>query len=375
MADPPVGESSENPQKSAPVEPPLAVPTGASPRRLVTIQVLRGIAALMVVLYHVINQSAGFYAVLPTGVGRAGVDLFFVISGFVMVYVTADRERYAKQFLAMRAARIVPVYWFYTLSAAALMFVLPQLFRSNELTFRHVAMSLLFLPHETLEGSMSPVVKQGWTLNYEVFFYILFAIAMAIAARRRVTISITVLLIFAAVGYCLDLTGTSVGSIDFYFQSIILEFALGMLVASLFLQGKIDFVGPIIGIIVILVGFSAMLTLDGLYTFSNRAFIYGIPAAAIIIGVLAFESSSKSLRMPILQFIGDASYSVYLVHIFPVAVLRAIWPSPMAGALSFSLFLLLSVVSSIALGAASYYAVERTSLKYLRRLIARHLQA
>lgn len=71
----------------------LAVPTEFTSRRLVSIQCLRGIAALMVVFHHVLHQSPGFLALWPTEAGQAGVDLFFVISGFVMVYVTHDRER------------------------------------------------------------------------------------------------------------------------------------------------------------------------------------------------------------------------------------------------------------------------------------------
>jgi exopolysaccharide production protein ExoZ len=148
-----------------------------------------------------------------------------------------------------------------------------------------------------------------------------------------------------------------------------------MAIAMLFLSGKLNLLGSAVGIVMVIAGFVAIFALDPFFTTSNRAFVYGIPAAVIVIGVLAFESRSRTLRMPFLQFTGDASYSIYLVHIFPVAVLRAFWPLPMEGAASFVLFLLVSVASTIALGAVSYYAVERTSLKYLRRMIARYLPA
>jgi peptidoglycan/LPS O-acetylase OafA/YrhL len=356
---------------------PLAVPTEFTSRRLVSIQCLRGVAVLMVVFHHVLHQSTGFLAVWPTEAGQAGVDLFFVISGFVMVYVTNERERSPQQFLAMRAARIVPVYWFYTLAAAALMFVLPQLFRSNELTFKHVLLSMLFIPHESgIALDLSPVVKQGWTLNFEVFFYTLFAIAMAISVRRRVTLAVSALVVIAAAGYWLRFTGVSIGATGFYFNDIILEFAFGMLIARAFFQGKLESVCAALGVTLVVSGFAAIFVLDSWYTHSMRAFVYGLPAAAVVIGALAFERRSRALRIPFLQFAGDASYSIYLVHIFPVAVMRALWPHgplPMQGAVSFLLFLALCLAFVIALGAASYYAVERRSLKYLRKKIERYL--
>lgn len=353
----------------------LAVPTRFTSQRLVTIQALRGVAALMVVFHHVLHQSPGFLAVLPTEAGQAGVDLFFVISGFVMVYVTQDRERSPQQFLAMRAARIIPVYWFYTLSAALLMFILPQLFRSNELSLKHVVLSLLFIPHQTGTDSISPVVKQGWTLNYEMFFYLLFAIAMMIALRHRATLAISALALMAITGYFLQFSGASLGTADFYFQNIILEFALGMAIGIIFLRGGLNRIGSTFGALMVAVGFCALFALDPLYASSTRILVYGLPAALIVIGVLAFESRSQVPRMQFMEFMGDTSYSLYLVHIFPVAILRAIWPMPMDGAMSFTLFLAASVVSAVGMGAISYYAVEKTSLKYLRKVIARHLSS
>jgi exopolysaccharide production protein ExoZ len=345
----------------------LAIPTDFTSRRLVSIQCLRGIAALMIVFHHVLHQSPGFLTLWPTEAGQAGVDLFFVISGFVMVYVTHDRERSPQQFLAMRAARIIPVYWFYTLAAAALMLMVHNLFRSNELTVRHVVLSTLFIPHQT-----SPLVKQGWTLNYEAFFYVLFAIAMAISTRRRAPIAVAVLAAMAVAGYWMHFTGYSLGTAGFYFNGIILEFAFGMLIARAYLNGWLERLSPVFGGILVVAGFVALFTLpDQVW----RELAYGVPAVAIVIGALAFERRFRVLRVPVLQFTGDASYSIYLVHIFPVAVLRALWPHlmPMAGVVSFLLFLLLNVVSVVALSAFSYYAVERTSLRYLRKKIQRHL--
>lgn len=356
---------------SRPVNPPLATPTEFTSRRLVSLQVLRGIAALMVVVHHVIHQSAGFLSIWPTEAWQAGVDLFFVISGFVMVYVTSKREQSAAQFLAMRAARIIPVYWFFTLGAAALMFFLPRLYNSNELSLKHVVLSLLFIPHTSGRADLSPLVKQGWTLNYEVFFYLLFALAMAISVRRRTAIAVATLIAFSAAGHLMGLTGISLGTLSFYFQDIILEFAFGMLIATAFLNGKLDrIMAPLAGTLVV-AGFVAMFVFQS-DDLTKRALIYGLPAAAIVIGALTFEQRVP-VRLPFLQKVGDASYSIYLVHIFPIAILRAAWPMPMDGIGSLLLFLVATVVVVLILGRLSYSLVEQRSLRYLRGVIQRRI--
>jgi exopolysaccharide production protein ExoZ len=369
MAD---GERGGSGEYVGPEKPSVSVPTKYTPRRLATIQVLRGLAALMVVFHHVQDQSEGFRQIVSTQAGQAGVDLFFVISGFVMVYVTHDREQSPGQFLAMRAARIVPVYWFFTLAASLLIVLQPQLFRSNEATVRHVVLSMFFVPHNTVSGGLSPVIKQGWTLNYEAFFYVLFAIAMALSFRRRAGFSVWTLLGLAFIGYWLPLIGYSSTATNFYLNNIILEFAFGMLIAQAYLNGKFERIGPIFSVGLVAIGFIALFACDPLYSSSNRAFTYGLPAAAIVAGAVAFETRSDSFQKPFLQFVGDASYSIYLVHVFPVAMLRVIWPKiglEMSGAGSFAAFLLAAFALSIAAGAVSYYLVEKTSLKFLRRKI------
>jgi len=343
------------------------VPTEFTSRRLVAIQILRGIAALMVVFHHALHQSEGFLSLWPTEAGQAGVDLFFVISGFVMVYVTREREQSARQFIVMRAIRIVPIYWFYTLAAAFLMAVLPRLFRSNELTVSHVLLSLLFIPHDS-QGSYSPVVKQGWTLNYEVFFYVVFAIAMAISVRRRVISTTVTLTAIASLGYLLQAANPPIGILWFYLNGMLLEFSFGMLIAVAYFNGYLKRLNFKFGITLIAIGFIALFALDPLQTPNSRPLIYGAPAVVIVIGALACEKRQVRLRSRFFEFTGDSSYSIYLVHIFPIAVMRAIWPHimPMRGWLSFSLFLAISVAFVLIIAGVSYRIIEIKSLKYLR---------
>ena len=322
---------------------------------------------MMVVVHHVLHQSPGFLAVWPTEALQAGVDLFFVISGFVMVYVTMKSERSPRQFLAMRAARIVPLYWVFTLLGAALLLVLPGLFRANSFSVRHVILSLLFIPHAIQDNGSwitTPIVKQGWTLIFEVFFYILFAFAMFISIRRRVPLAVLALVAIVALGQVMRSYNISLGSADFYLNAIVLEFAFGMLIATAALQGKLDSIKAPLAAFLVIGGFVLMFLCHG-----HRVIIYGLPAVAIVVGCLALENRFR-IRMRLLQFLGDTSYSIYLVHIFPVAVLRAIWPLPMEGPASLLLFLTATLILVIFCSAISYYGIEKTSLRYLRPRIA-----
>jgi len=337
--------------------------------RLISVQCLRGIAALMVVVHHVLHQSPGFLSVWPTEAWQSGVDLFFVISGFVMVYVTSQREQSPRRFLTMRAARIVPVYWFYTLLAAGLYYVVPSLFRSNEFSLSHIVLSMLFVPHGKGDLVGIPLVKQGWTLNLEVFFYVLFAIAMAISLKHRTVLAVAALAMIAAVGpfYPIGNTSPIVWSLFFYTNPIILEFAFGMLIATAFLRGKFDFLKPPLAGVLVVSGFLAIFILP---PECERVLAYGLPAAAVLIGALAFEQHIP-IRQRFLESVGDASYSIYLVHIFAIAVLRKFWPLSMDGLASLALFLVASIALVVVIGRLSYALIERPSLQFLRKVIAR----
>lgn len=318
----------------------------------------------MVVVHHVLDQSTSFYSLLPTESFQAGVDIFFVISGFVMVYVTTFRERSAGRFLAMRAARIVPVYWFYTLCAVILMALLPKLFRSNELTFEHVVSSLLFIPHRTEATGWGPVIKQGWTLNYEVFFYLLFAIAISISINKRVGISAAALASLSAFGFVMHNHESIIG---FYSDNIILEFMFGMMIAVLYINGSIDRVGRTAGVVLLAGGACLLFVSKSDY----RVLDYGVPALFIVTGALVLERRIGVRNIRILHFFGDSSYSIYLVHVFVIAVLRAVWPVELAGIVNLLLFLGVTMALVAACSAVSYLLVERTSLRYLRSKIDR----
>ena len=155
--------------------------TTASPKRMESVQALRAVAALLVVGFHGLGMAtrAGWPA--PPPFGAFGVDIFFVVSGFVMVLTTQARTTPAK-FLGDRIARIVPLYWVITTPKVGLKLAIPTL-GALKFNLAHVLPSYAFFPWLDQLGDPYPVVYVGWTLNYEMLFYVAFAALMLDANR------------------------------------------------------------------------------------------------------------------------------------------------------------------------------------------------
>lgn len=228
-----------------------------------------------------------------TRVGAAGVDLFFVISGFIMM-TTRSSDRTAGEFLADRSWRIYPMW---------LLAVFPWLLMSSH-TPLEVVRSLTLWP---VYGSryLSPALDVGWTLSFELLFYLAFALALGTRAAIP-------LIIF---GICL-IVGYRTNSVLFWFlgSPLILEFLLGVAVASI--PSRILF-----GIPVILLGlfwfvFSSSDFYDQAFGQGAmyRVLAWGVPASLLVYGTRSLERyfASNAFEMPVL--IGSASYSIYLFH-------------------------------------------------------------
>jgi peptidoglycan/LPS O-acetylase OafA/YrhL len=206
---------------------------------LIPIQGLRAIAALGVVLHHVQYEARtrlGMPDALPYfEYGALGVDLFFVVSGFVMVYASGPlfaKAEGARIFMARRIIRIVPLYWLCTGVYVAFALLAPQLARTHY-GADVVAASLLFYPYERPDIGMFPVVGQGWTLNYEMLFYAVFSACILLPRRQAV-------LAVAAVFAALSITGRTVDlpqPFAFWASPIILEFVLGAVLGLLYVEG------------------------------------------------------------------------------------------------------------------------------------------
>jgi hypothetical protein len=272
------------------------------------------VAALAVVAHHVAGASRSYG--LPVDIlsvltpwGQSGVDLFFVISGFIMVYVQKTKARSPQSFFVSRLIRILPLYWLLTFVLILLQFIAPFLFRfSSPATYADIVASLFFLT----EGLSTPkaVLFLGWTLEYEMLFYAMFSISLFASTTQRS------ILFCAAVIFVLLIIHPSLMPSSM----MMIEFLGGMLIGLIYLRtSTVLKSGPII-----LVGGLAIFFLLMFFDFSKldygsahdlpRVLKWGIPSMLIVFGAVF----SKQGNNKVFSRIGDASYSIYLIQIFTI---------------------------------------------------------
>ena len=293
-------------------------------RKIVNIQALRGIAALMVLLPHLRNYDIRFGGDHLPGhalweVGNAGVDLFFVISGFVMVATTLGKFGRAGEpgrFLFRRAVRIYPLYWVISL------LVLPVYLKHRDLVNAHdgtarlsIWKSFLLLPQ-----GPSPLIAQGWTLIHELYFYVIFALMLSLK-ERWLPMMVVVWGVLVTAGYYALPHTTSV--IDIAVNPLTLEFILGCFIAlashRLTRGGLPIFIAGIILLCVL--GPHA----TDLHNPWQRVGYFGAPAALVVLGSVCIERSGMVMPKWLVAT-GDASYSFYLTQgLVLAAVSRWAW--------------------------------------------------
>jgi len=268
-------------------------------RTLESIQVLRAVAATLVLLFHTKVLNWGY----------AGVDIFFAISGFIMGTV-GIRQRPA-DFLVMRLIRIVPLYWLVTLGMC-LVSLVPGAFRNFTFDLSTLSKSMLFVPYFDESGHIWPLVVAGWTLNYEMFFYFLFAAGLALGLPRL--FSSMVILLLVILGFIVQFDGPLGRT---YTDPILLEFSAGMALSAVpWLRGLWLGIGQMVvgaGVLA-LIGFFHVDPGDGF----PRLIWLGLPCCALVSGALALERAGHWPRLGYLIALGDASYSLYLLHGFVV---------------------------------------------------------
>ncbi len=337
------------------------------------LQILRFVAAMLVVAMH-ITQAVSIHITGQGeshywGAGTAGVDIFFVISGFVMTITTRglpDRGRArlgaAWIFMKRRVLRIVPLYWFYTLLKAALILAVPTLAMKSTIEPAHLAASLLFVPMTSPWGLVQPTLPVGWTLNFEMLFYAVFAIAIALGAPRVRFCLLVFLALFLA-----GRTFPQAVPLAFYAQSIMFEFILGVCIA--YALTRYGTPGALPGALLLLAGTLFMFAL-GWRSDGERLFPWGAGAAAVVLGTVWLEP--WVVRAPLarpLSFLGDASYSIYLSHTFVVPagvlVLRRL------GVHDGTAIMLIVGALVAASGAASHVWLEKPMISFFRRLLFR----
>ncbi|OHV07655.1 acyltransferase family protein [Kushneria phosphatilytica] len=279
---------------------------------LISVQALRALAAWVVVFHHVMQVFFDFDTdtwlghMLSTR-GQMGVDIFFIISGFVIYITTRDRNIGSARFLWNRVARVAPAYWLCTLITALMIWLGHGLMPVYGVDWQSLLMSLAFIPHENPgDFGYYPVLPVGWTLNFEMLFYSLFALACTLPSRFR---AVTVTLLVVVVSPVLALN-TPLSS--FYANPVIYEFLLGIGVGILYSRGWLNPTGRCWPALLVALGaFAFMLFFPDRHPW--RLLVWGLPAALLVAALICTEPLFKGHYW--LKRLGDQSYSVYLIHI------------------------------------------------------------
>jgi exopolysaccharide production protein ExoZ len=339
-----------------------------SPATFLTIQALRAVAALLVVLLHALETWGERVDPAAPGVswenGAAGVDIFFIISGFVMVISSrrlADQAGAWLIFLRHRVVRIVPLYWLLTTVKILAVVVLGGVVLRTSLDFNFVAGSYLFLPVTDSAGHFRPVLPVGWTLTYEFLFYLLFAVALALRVDvLRVVIPGLGLIAISALART---DGWPAWTI--LFDTIVVEFVFGVMLAKWTLRGFR--LPPAIAGVFILFGFGLILIMP-MISENARVLTWGIPAFAVVAGAVSLEPLVRSALPRWLLTLGDASYSIYLSHGFVLPALGILVDQIVSpGLWTEGLTIMLCLVASSIAGWIVFIRIESPMLHALRR--------
>jgi exopolysaccharide production protein ExoZ len=352
--------------------------------RLEPIQMLRALAAIGVVFTHAITRIS---ATFPQGdaeslfagpqgqlrVGDAGVDLFFVISGFIMLHV--HRNDFAKpgaplHFMERRIARIVPIYWLLTALALLFLIFTPELFTTHYRTvdIPWIVGSFFFLPIAPPGGTINPVVGVGWTLNYEMFFYAVFAIMLLLPRRRGLQLIFLGFGALVGTGIVLPSSDPAVG---FFTNWLLLDFLLGLAIAAWSLSGRKMSLSIVL--IALFVGIGCLVATifvpppeEGPLRFAG----WGIPAALVVLAMRNVVISDGAFAR-LATVLGDASYSIYLFQFFALPAWARVMRFAGAQALPFDLNVILLTALVTATGFCGWLRIERPIARLARSWIGK----
>jgi peptidoglycan/LPS O-acetylase OafA/YrhL len=339
----------------------------APSRQFPLVQALRAIAAFSVALTHILYDALGMapgagrvrdmYQAMPWG---AGVDIFFVISGFVIVH--SSRRLFTapgamRLFAVRRLARIVPLYWVMTSLFVAEAFLDPGAVNGAIGGAAFIIKSYFFIPCARPDGVVQPVLGLGWTLNYEMFFYTVFLPFLFLRLERAVATVTILLAAFVLAGQGGLLQGVILQT---WSNPIVLEFCGGMLLALL--PGRLTTHGALR----LATAIGALILLHLQPAGWNRTLAYGIPAAALVFAAVTGKQAGKLPKVEIwLVRLGDASYALYLVHPFVMRAVALLWQHAHRPGGIYAYILICLAISQLA-AIAIHHLFERPITAWLR---------
>ncbi|MCC6598986.1 MAG: acyltransferase [Alphaproteobacteria bacterium] len=338
------------------------------------LQVWRALAAFIVMAGHANNEAMNIakntdmfypFSRYPSGVG---VDIFFVISGFVIVYASRNligRAGRWRGFMCRRLIRIVPLYWFYTSLMLGIAFILPQVFDTARPEFWHLVQSYFFIPHVRPFGdAVRPYLALGWSLNYEMYFYVIFAALMCLPLNRMMGALLLFLISSVLIGLSLP---PGAMPLKFWFDPYVLEFLSGALLAYVFLRGwrlpKAAF-WPMVAL-----GFGGLVYIVIPESYSVEGQLLRFFISILFVAAAVLPRGVEDMAPPkILVALGDSSYSLYLSHPFAMGAVQLVC---MKLGAPLPLFVVLTIIAALIAGHVSYLMIERPVQKFLLNRLER----
>ena len=347
-------------------------------KKLNLLQVYRGIAALLVVMVHVTVKSAenlnkvAFFNLF--GAGWSGVDYFFVLSGFIIVYVhrsAIGKKDQLKSFLVKRAVRIYPIYWIITLTVWCLFLVIPAFAHTQDLSLGHLIVSLLLIPQKDPLFKDKFILDVGWTLTYEIYFYLLFSIAIWLKPKHSVPILSAWLLVTILHYRKIVKFPENFFVLETVFGEMNLELVLGCLAAYIVIKynniGKYRWIlFGIANLGYVILGMLVAWEKVGY----GRIPTFGVLAALLIIAATSIDLKDSPKIPYLLIFLGDASYSIFLTHMPVISAITKILQKANLGKYYDGFFApALLAVFAVVFGCIFYSLIEKPLTVFLRQNI------
>jgi exopolysaccharide production protein ExoZ len=263
-----------------------------------------------------------------------------------------------------RVTRIAPPYVLLTLVVYLGARFIPGAFPNMKTSLPHALLSAAFIPHISPQGTTFPQVIPGWTLNYEIFFYVIFALCLGCAPRLRLIVLTALLTGLAAASFVLPITNTAEAT---YTDPLLLEFVAGLWLGAAWQHRVLpSTVWGYAALAAGIGGFAVWQSLSSVAPEHSRCLVWGIPAALVVAGAVTIEARRGMPTVPPLLVLGDASFSIYLVNVFVVAaVWRLMERAPVP------LYCTAAMIATAVIGIVFWRAVERPLTRAARHWVHR----
>jgi exopolysaccharide production protein ExoZ len=337
--------------------------------RIHILQGLRAYAAVPVALLHTDYTVKGMHQI-----GNFGVSVFFLLSGYIMASICATDT---DSFLRRRMIRVIPSYWLTTIVLYCLAAKFPHLLNATQAVPVELLKSLLFIPFMKQNGLLQPILFIGWTINYEMLFYVVLALSLVVFKRMPLQGATAILL--SIMGICSLFARTSVVA-RFYSDPIILEFILG-LIAFYCVQAipnqsaqRLRYIWAVT-MIICLIALPLVEALD-LYPAASPLIRFGLLSFLLIWSSCLLALGGNDIRPGLIVLIGDASYVLYLTHFYVDSFLEKVVARRIPVFHVATTFgCVFSILVAIGVSILLYLKMEKPALNCLTRRFCRRAEA